>query len=210
MARPALSGEQLAATRAQLLDAAQELFEEGGLDAMSFRAIAQRAGCSHTKPYSYFDDKSDLVDHLRIRAYRWLEELLEEAASLAADPLDALDRLASAYVDAGLARPRMYELLYTSDGSSPETSPELLAAKLDSIGVCERVIREIDESGLATFTADPTTSAHVFWAAAHGLVSLHHGGFLVVGRRLDQLMPTLFAGVTTGLTTTLPAGPKED
>ena len=41
-------------------------------------------------------------------------------------------------------------------------------------------------------------------------LGVHHGGFLVVGRRLDQLMPTLFAGVTTGLTTTLPTGPKED
>lgn len=203
MPRPTLSDQAVLATREAMLDAAQALYEEGGLDAMSFRAIAGRVGCSHTKPYSYFSDKADLVDHLRLRAYVWLRDAIAVAASIEADPIDALYAVARAYVDAGVGRPRMYELLYSADGSMSEDDPALLSAKADALGVCERLLTVIDESGAATLATDPATGAHLLWVAAHGLVSLDHGGFLVMGRSLDQLMPVLFAGVTTGLMTDL-------
>ncbi len=198
MARPSLTENEVSQTRNALLDAAQRLFEDGGFDAMSFRAIASDVGCSHTKPYSYFDGKADLVDHLRLRSYEWLRDVLTVAASNRDDPLEALDDLANAYVKAGRDRPRMYELLYTDQGSMSETEPRLMTAKLAAIGVCEMVIESAAATGRATFASDPSTTAHVFWAAAHGLVSLDAGGFLVVGRSIEELMPVLFTTVIAG------------
>lgn len=200
MARPALTAEQTAEVRERLLDAAQTLYERGGHEAMSLRAIAAAYGCSPTMPYSYFSSKADVVDGLRVRAYGWIHDVLSVASSGADDALTALEAMAAAYVRAGVERPRMYELLYSSDGAMDETEPVLLDAKVAALGVCEKVIREAAESGGVELASDSETAAHLFWTAAHGLVALEHGGFLVVGRRIDDLLPSLFATMVRGLT----------
>lgn len=187
--------------RGALLDTAQQIYENHGLDGMSFRSIASAYGCSTTMPYSYFDSKAALVDGLRIRAYQWIQGVLTLAASSADSPVAALQDMAGAYVRAGIERPRMYELLYSSSGAIEETEPVLAEAKLSALNVCRDVIAAAAESAGVQLAADPDTTAHLFWVAAHGLVSLELGGFLVVGRTIDQLLPALFASMTSGMTT---------
>lgn len=199
MVRPVSSQQQVAETRNAILDAAQRLHEAHGLGGTSYRAIAADLGCSHSMPYAYFPSKANLVDNLRLRAYEWMHGELTIAASSCQRPLDALRELATAYVSAGLRRPRMYELLYTDQGEIPEDDPVLVAAKLAAIGVCQDVIEAGVASGAATLTVDAQTAAHLFWVAAHGLVSLEHGGFLVVGRAIDQILPALFRSVVRGV-----------
>ena len=198
MARPALTAAEVRRTRELLLDAAQSIYEDAGLDAMSFRSIAKAAGCSHSKPYSYFDNKAALVDHLRVRAYKWLRDLLVAAASEHESPVDALLALGVAYVEAGRARPRMYALLYADDGTMRETEPRLMRAKLDAIGVAEGVIEAAVEAGLVELRHDVATTAHLFWIAAHGVVSLDNGGFFVVGRTVEDLITPLFESMQAG------------
>lgn len=200
MARPPLSAEQTRQTRESLLRVAQELYEQGGIEAMSFRAIAARMGCSTTMPYSYFASKADIVDGVRIAAYGWIRDVISVAASSAEDPIDALQALAAAYVRAGVERPRLYELLYSDAGLLDETDPRLVEAKLAALGVCQQVIEAAAASAKVLLTFDPTTTAHLFWVAAHGLVSLQTGGFLVVGRTVEQLLPALFAAMSVGVT----------
>ena len=201
MARPPSTAEEVARTRTALLDAAQLLYEDGGADAMSFRAIATSAGCSHSKPYSYFDSKADLVDALRIRSYEMLYERLSMAAALHEDPIDSLRELAEAYVYLGVDRPRMYALLYSDEGRMSEDTAALLDAKTAALGICRDVIAEAADAGSLDLANDPFTSAHVFWAGAHGLVELYLGGVLVVGRSIDELLPSLFETLIAGLST---------
>lgn len=200
MARPPLSEEQTRQTRDALLRVARELYEEGGLEAMSFRAIAARMGCSPTMTYSYFASKADIVDGLRIEAYGWIRDVISVAASGAEDPIDALQALAAAYVRAGIEHPRRYELLYSDAGLLDETDFRLVDAKLAALGVCQQVIEAAAASADVVLAFDPATTAHLFWVAAHGLVSLQTGGFLVVGRTVDQLLPALFAAMSVGVT----------
>lgn len=191
---------EVALERARLLDVALELFERDGSDAMSFRAIANRAGCSHTKPYSYFDSKADIIDALRVRAYEWVFGVISTAAAFHDAPLDALSALAEAYVQAALDRPRMYELLYTADGAVSEVDPQLYEAKVAALGVCRDVIAAAAEAGDLDLATDPLTAAHVFWAGAHGVVELALGGFLVVGLSVEQLTPQMLSVLMAGLT----------
>jgi len=199
MPRSAMHPEEVAATRAALLDVAQKLYESGGPEQMSFRAIANAYGCSTTMPYSYFDSKAAIVDALRIRAYEWLQGVLEDAGRAAPDPLEALRALAAAYVRAASERPHLYGLLYAPGGAMAETDPELVEAKLGALGVCQRIIEAVVDSTDLRLRADPETTAHLFWVAAHGLVSLQEGGFLVLGRSLDELLPVLFTALSTGM-----------
>lgn len=189
----------MASTRESLLETAQALFEDGGAEAMSFRAIAARAGCSHTKLYSYFDSKADLVDALRIRAYQLLSDRLSVAAASRDDPIEALQALAEAYVRAGLEHPRMYGLLYSDEGQLDESDSPLYEAKVAALGICRDAITAAAEAGHIDLAVDPLTAAHIFWAGAHGLVDLELGGFLVVGRSVDDLSTGLFTVLIDGL-----------
>ncbi|MEM7272074.1 MAG: TetR/AcrR family transcriptional regulator [Actinomycetota bacterium] len=188
------------ATRERLLDVAQALYEQDGADAMSFRAIASLAGCSHTKAYSYFTSKADIIDALRVRAYEWVLSTLSTAAALHDDPMCALRGLAEAYIREGVARPRMYELLYTATGEADEEDPRLMEAKTAALGVCADVIDAAATEAGVEFVVDPLTAAHIFWAGAHGVVDLELGGFLVVGRSLDDLLPVALSTLISGLT----------
>lgn len=199
MPRPALTSEEITRTRGALLDVAQGLYEADGIEGMSFRSIAAAYGCSPTMPYKYFASKAALVDGLRVRSYEWLRGILVAAASDEPAPLEALHRLAEAYVHAAIDRPRMYDLLYTADGAWPETEPALFEAKLAAIGVCQGVIEAASQAGQLELATDPETAAHLFWVGAHGLVSLSLGGFLVVGRTVDDLLAPLIATLVAGL-----------
>jgi AcrR family transcriptional regulator len=201
VARPPSTAEEVAVTTAELLAAAQCLLESGGIEAMSFRAIASMAGCSHSKIYTYFDSKADLIDALRIRSYELLFERLSAAAAPHDDPIEALRAIADAYVRLGLERPQLYAMLYSNEGRMSETAPPLLDAKVAAIGICRDAIEAAAEAGALDLVGDPLTAAHLFWAGAHGLVQLELGGFLVVGCTLDELLPNLISALVDGLST---------
>jgi len=199
MARTMAKPEQAQSIRNGLLDIAQELFEAGGVSAMSFRAISSRYGCSSMKAYSYFSSKADIVDALRIRAYRWLEAELTKAARSKTDPVEALRGVTFTYYQVARSRPRMYELLYTPHGEKAETHPDLMAAKVGALGVCQKAIEAVADMPGYTLKFEPGKAAHLFWIASHGLVSLRAGGFLVVGYEADDILPTLYETTISGI-----------
>ena len=199
MAKTAMKPEQAKVIRDGLLDVAQELFEVGGVETMSFRAIAKRYGCSSMKAYSYFESKADIIDALRIRAYDWLAHELNAAMQDALDPRDALKRITLAYLSSAIERPRMYELLFTHLGQKEENHPDLINAKVRALGVCQdAIVRMADESDLQ-LKFEPEKAAHLFWVAAHGVVSLHAGGFFVLSYGADEILPTLFDTTMSGI-----------
>ena len=78
------------ASRAAILSAALDLFQERGYEATTMRAIAERAGASLGSSYHYFPSK----DHLVLEFYRHTHELhLEAIAPLLARERDLTARL---------------------------------------------------------------------------------------------------------------------
>jgi AcrR family transcriptional regulator len=76
--------------RAELISAAMQLYTEGGLSAVSVRAVAARVGVSPMSTYRYFADKAELLGGLWLFVF---EELYEVATrALAAAPQGARER----------------------------------------------------------------------------------------------------------------------
>src|SRR5512140_3424665 len=87
--------EAAAATREQLLDAAERVFRERGVTRTSLAEIATAAGVTRGAVYWHFRDKADLFFAMCERATLPLEESLERAGTAThADPLAALRTLA--------------------------------------------------------------------------------------------------------------------
>jgi len=201
MARQNYSEEQIASKREEILDAAMQLFESHGIEAVSFRKVAGVIGCSYSAPYRYFSSKEELLTALRARAYRWIERAMLDAIAPFDDPLDQLNALADAYIRAGLERPTRYALMFFELQGSDlgQRLLELAAAKRDSLGVCTRVVTAAHASGALQLSTDPLTASHLFWAGAHGLVSLQVAGQFVMGRTIDVLVPTMISTLMAGL-----------
>ncbi|MCK5771517.1 TetR/AcrR family transcriptional regulator [Algiphilus sp.] len=201
MPRTPYSDEEVATRRNAILDAAMELHDDGGVAALSFRNIAARLGFSYATPYRYFASKEALLTALRARVFRWMEGILMDAVERAPDPMRKLEALAGAYVRAGIDKPSRYALMFfrNDELSREPRSLELVAAKRDALDVCTRVVAAAQEAGVLRLSVDPLTAAHLFWASAHGMVSLQVAGQFVMGRSLEALIPEMIATFLAGL-----------
>jgi len=106
-------------TNERILKAAAELLAEGGLEAVSTRAVSARAGVQAPTLYRLFGDKQGMLDALA--SYGFARFLVEKSAhhpipddvtSDGGDPLDVLRRGWDLHVDFGLAEPALYVLMY--------------------------------------------------------------------------------------------------
>ncbi len=188
--------------REAIVDAAMALFEnEGGMDALSFRRLAAQLSLSYSAPYRYFANKEALINAMRARAYRWIEGVMLEAIAGVDDPEAQLEALAAAYIGAGIAQPDRYALMFfrVEDPSATHRSLELRAAKHDALDVCTRVIAAGQAAGCMPTRLDPLTASHLFWTAAHGLVSLQVAGQFEMGRNTEILVPTLIGVLRAGV-----------
>lgn len=201
MARKKFPDEVRARKRDDILDVAMSVFEADGLEALSFRRLADGMALSHSAPYRYFASKEELVNALRARAYRWIEGEMLAAIADIAEPEQQLEALAAAYIRSGLARPHRYALMFfnLNDADTLPDFPELAAAKRDALDVCTRVIAAGQQHGDFPKTLDPLTAAHLFWIGAHGVVSLQVAGQFVMGRTVQALVPTLIQTLRGGM-----------
>lgn len=192
---------EIEARRRQILDAAMDQFESGGLEAVSFRQIAASLGCSYSTPYRYFDSKEALLTALRARAFRWMEEAMEQAIAAKSGARDRLAALAEAFIQAALAHPARYALMFFElpNTDLAQRSLELIKAKREALDVCTRIVSEGQAKGELNLRVDPLTASHLFWAGAHGLVSLEVAGQFVMGRDVDTLIPSMITTLMQGL-----------
>lgn len=200
MARLAMTQPEIELRREEILDAALALFEQGGFEAVSFRRIATQLDCSYTAPYRYFASKHELLTALRARAFRWIEQRMLAAIPAGLGPVEQLRALARAYIEAALALPNRYALMFFDIGDEDlEPSPELVEAKRAALDVCTRVVRAGEAAGELSLRVDPLSASHLFWSGAHGLVSLQVGGQFVMGRRFEDLVPMMIDTLIAGL-----------
>lgn len=81
--------EERESKRERVLDAADALLREGGPDALSMRALAERADVGHVTPYRLFDSKHGVLMALLVRATAPQLPLIT-GVDVDADPLEDL------------------------------------------------------------------------------------------------------------------------
>jgi len=97
------------ATRERLLEAAQELIEEGGYAAASVAAVAERAAVAAGTLYRHFDSKEDLFVEV-FRAVCSREERAMRAASddlASTEAVARLEQVLATFADRALSNPRL-------------------------------------------------------------------------------------------------------
>jgi AcrR family transcriptional regulator len=127
-------------TRRAILDAAEDLLVEGGLDAFSMRRLAGRCGCTAPTLYHYFRDKPGLIHALlEERMQRLVAELRRVPPS--EDPRQQLRALYLSFARFGLRNPSHYELLtlnHDPDAADPPAGEEARRLLVDPLEALAR------------------------------------------------------------------------
>ena len=131
--------------RQDLLKAATELFAEGGLDAVSVRAVAARVGVSAMTPYRYFADKAELLSGLWQSVFETAHAQVAAAMAARSGSRGRLRAGIDAYIAYWEAHPGHYRLVYQIEGVTKGGRAALTAAPIyaDLIGQGERAIRDL-------------------------------------------------------------------
>jgi AcrR family transcriptional regulator len=198
MARNSLSHAEVESMRKRFCAAALAMFREGGLDAVTFRGLADAAGASHTLPYRYFENKDALLASVRVMCFEQFEEFVrarEEAVGVREGAttlnLDRVLAVMDAYVEFVFQHPVEYSLIFVTPQPPPQRYPELLAARRRLFEHSVQLVQRCIDEGAVHGDARQIT--HAVWGSVHGLLSLHVANQLVHGCRIEELVrPTIF------------------
>lgn len=120
--------------RAWLLERAEMVLRERGIDALSLRELAREAGVSHGAPRNHFIDRNALLDALAERGYlRLADEIRDAASHVPEDPDDyarALHAAGSAYVAFAVREPALLDLMFAAKVDRPSEAVRSAAERL--------------------------------------------------------------------------------
>lgn len=156
--------------RTALLDAAIDLLETEGPDALSVRRIAAAAGVAPMGVYNHFDSKFGIVDALFVQGFERLRDALTSIAPTA-DTLEDLREAGRRYRGLAVTHPMIYRVMFLRAIPGFEPSDEaaaVAASALESLATLAQ--RAMDAGALAR--CEPLEAAQIIWASVHGAVAL--------------------------------------
>lgn len=136
-----LPGQRAGLTRDRVLAAAREVLADGGFDALTMRALAERLGVRPNALYSHVESKTALVDDLLDGA---LAEVDAPGPDVA-DPVAGMHALLASTHDVLLAHPDLVPLYLARQGArgpNAQRLGEIMLALLDRAGVTGPEARE--------------------------------------------------------------------
>ncbi len=180
----------------RLVEVTLRLLAEEGLERLSLRRIARRAGVSHNAPLRHFESLADLLAEVAASGFRLLAGAVDEASRAlppGTPPDERLRAAGRAYAEKAVANPDLFALMFR---------PELLDARnasmrRDASEAFEQVVSLVRAAQAAGWQPDRDTRllAGCTWASVHGLATLFAQGALpgaVPGASLEDAMEVLF------------------
>ena len=201
-AAPKTDGYHHGNLRPALLSAATQLVEERGIDGLTLREVARRAGVSHNAPYHHFQDKAALVQALAEDGYEQLLAAELAAVDEAATVPARIRALGHAYVRFALESPERFTLMNRPElRREDEVTPVQRAGMASEAPLLDAITAGQEAGSLAD--GDPGLLGLAAWATVHGLAMLLVDGPLrdlvprdeSLGPLIDGVLDTILLGL---------------
>ena len=182
--------ERERAERHQLIiDAARDLAEADGWDAVTTRRLAEKVEYSQPVLYSHFKGKDAIVRAVAIQGCGELARLLRKARPSRGE--SRLRAASEAYLEFARRRPALYDAMFVQQSDIPWGTDEVPQELLDAFGELVAAVEPVrGERDLEALT-------EVFWSSLHGIATLMQGKRLRPVHdetRLDLLLGALSLG----------------
>jgi AcrR family transcriptional regulator len=129
--------------RRALIDAALACVAEVGLEGLTLRAVARRAGVTHQAPYRHFADRGALLAAVAEEGFRQLwAAAMEPVMAAGTDPEARLRALALSYVRFALAHPMSYRVMFCREVADKREYPSLKQASTRSFELVTTILLE--------------------------------------------------------------------
>lgn len=171
--------------RAELLATAEQVLREEGLEHVTLRDLARKAGVSHAAPSRHFPDRGALLTALAVAGYERLGRQVTEAVERAGGDFDAqLRAVASAFVHFAIDNSALLDVMFTI-GKGRE-APELQAATAPLYGAFGALVdRGLNSGRLRRLESDRLRPLII--ATLQGIAAFAAAGTLAV-ERIDALV----------------------
>ena len=155
-----------------LIKAGVEILSREGVHGLSLRKVAQKAGVSHTAPYSHFSDKQALIAAISTEGFQIIYEKLDNAIQrYQGYPLRQLVEGAWAYIQFALSDPAHFKVTLSSVLEREKDYPAFVEMSQKSYGLVIRIVETCQAAGLLR-PGPVDTEAVSVWSIVHGFVSL--------------------------------------
>jgi AcrR family transcriptional regulator len=162
----------------RIIAAARAIAEREGWSAVTVRRLADEIEYSQPVLYSHFKSRDAIVGAVATDGFRELAEALGAAARGSAGR-DALEAVATAYLDFAFRHPALYAAMFVLPTvlrfAEADTKPELHEAFVSLAAV------------VAPFSGDVEAATETLWAALHGLTELERAGRIRPAVREERL-----------------------
>jgi AcrR family transcriptional regulator len=155
-----------------LIEAGAEILSKEGVNGLSLRKVARKAGVSHAAPYAHFPDKQTLIAAISTEGYRMLYERLDAAVQrYRADPHRQLVEAAWAYVSFALSDPAHFKVTFSGVVEKEKDYPAYVEMSKKSFGLVVQIVAACQAAGVLKLGSVDATAVSV-WSLVHGFASL--------------------------------------
>lgn len=156
------------ALRPALIEAAEAVIAERGVDGFSLRETARRAGVSPSAPAHHFRDTRGLLTAIAAAGFVSLGDALEEADRSASGRDARIVAQGIAYVRFALQHPSRFDVMWRA-ALLDRSDPEYGAAAARAFSLLDGAVRGVDGAK----PGDPGTAPSIAaWSLVHGFARL--------------------------------------
>ncbi len=168
--------------RNDIIDAAEELFDEKGYEHATMDDVAKKAEFTKKTIYTYFASKEEIYFEIMLRAFETLNRMVDDAflQNKVKGALEKISLLGRTYVDFNIEHPFYYRAIMDyenkefdfQDDFQNELVQKCYASGQYSIELLESFIREGVEENEVIESPDPKILSLVLWSSMAGLLGL--------------------------------------
>jgi AcrR family transcriptional regulator len=155
--------------RAALLRAAEEIIRESGVEGLTLRACARRAGVSHGAPAHHFGNVTGLLTEFAAEGFERLAEAMSRKQLKSPD--DELQAAGLGYIEFAMRWPEHFRVMWRSELLNEE-SPRLQQARETAQQPLRDALLRANAQGRSLSEDELAARSQVAWCCVHGYASL--------------------------------------
>lgn len=172
-------------SRDRIFAAAKNVLEREGIDGLTVRKVAQRAGVSPMAMYNHFADKDALLNALMEDGFGAWERIAR--AIRARDPMEWLEQLMEAFLNFALMEPHRFDAAFFLPASRARQYPDDFVAGRSPV-VAMMMVRIDQAKADGRLDNKPALDMALALAAmSQGFVSMHRAGRFSSDRQFKTL-----------------------
>jgi AcrR family transcriptional regulator len=175
--------------RSTLLNAANMLLKETGIEGLSLRKLADKVGVSRTAPYHHFKDKNQLLCAIAEQGFvQWQQDAANIFSQAGLTPKEKYRQFFHGYISYAADNPELYDLMFgRTIWKQNSATNELRNAAYPSFNHQVKMTKKWQTQGLMPSDENTLRLSQVTWGTMHGIARLLIDGIYADRSHIDEM-----------------------